>query len=161
MNFRDQGIALRGPLSQFFSGLYLKPLDDAFNQMDVTYLRYQDDILILCRTKRQWNRCRRRLMNILHERHLRLSRKKSLMGAIEMGFHFLGISYLPTQTEDHTNNIHERDCANEPVYYLSERGGKSHKRQPNRVDLYFLCPAAVFFYENVRQGSVLYYANLS
>ena len=111
----DQGIALRGPLSQFFSGLYLKPLDDAFNQMDVTYLRYQDDILILCRTKRQWNRCRRRLMNILHERHLRLSRKKSLMGAIEMGFHFLGISYLPTQTEDHTNNIHERDCANEPI----------------------------------------------
>jgi hypothetical protein len=28
------GIALRGPLSQFFSGLYLKPLDDAFNNLD-------------------------------------------------------------------------------------------------------------------------------
>ena len=39
----DHGIALRGPLSQFFSGIYLKPLDDAFNAMDVTYLRYQDD----------------------------------------------------------------------------------------------------------------------
>jgi len=39
----DTGIALRGPLSQFFSGLYLKPLDDAFDNMDVTYLRYQDD----------------------------------------------------------------------------------------------------------------------
>ena len=39
----DNGIALRGPLSQFFSGLYLKPLDDAFDTMDVTYLRYQDD----------------------------------------------------------------------------------------------------------------------
>ena len=51
-----QGIALRGPLSQFFSGIYLKPLDDAFNNMDVTYLRYQDDILILCKTKRQLNR---------------------------------------------------------------------------------------------------------
>jgi RNA-directed DNA polymerase len=34
------GIALRGPLSQFFSGIYLKPLDDAFDQMDVTYPRY-------------------------------------------------------------------------------------------------------------------------
>lgn len=55
------GIALRGPLSQFFSGIYLKPLDDAFDQMDVTYLRYQDDILILCKTKRQMNRCRRRM----------------------------------------------------------------------------------------------------
>jgi RNA-directed DNA polymerase len=44
----DYGIALRGPLSQFFSALYLKPLDDAFTSMDVTYLRYQDDVLILC-----------------------------------------------------------------------------------------------------------------
>jgi len=39
----DHGIALRGPLSQFFSGIYLKPLDDAFDNMNVTYLRYQDD----------------------------------------------------------------------------------------------------------------------
>lgn len=46
---------LRGPLSQFLSGIFLKPLDDAFNNMDVTYLRYQDDILILCKTKRQLN----------------------------------------------------------------------------------------------------------
>ena len=34
-----RGIALRGPLSQFFSGIYLKPLDDAFDKMQVSYLR--------------------------------------------------------------------------------------------------------------------------
>jgi len=39
----DHGIALRGPLSQFFSGIYLKPLDDAFDETDVHYFRYQDD----------------------------------------------------------------------------------------------------------------------
>jgi RNA-directed DNA polymerase len=39
----SHGIALRGPLSQFFSALYLKPLDDAFLKMGVSYLRYQDD----------------------------------------------------------------------------------------------------------------------
>ena len=39
----DHGIALRGPLSQFFSGIYLKPLDDAFDNMDVSYFRFQDD----------------------------------------------------------------------------------------------------------------------
>jgi retron-type reverse transcriptase len=37
------GIALRGPLSQFFSALYLKPLDEAFDNTEVDYLRYQDD----------------------------------------------------------------------------------------------------------------------
>jgi RNA-directed DNA polymerase len=39
----SQGITLRGPLSQFFSGIYLKPLDDALSKMDVHYLRFQDD----------------------------------------------------------------------------------------------------------------------
>jgi RNA-directed DNA polymerase len=119
------GIALRGPLSQFFSGIYLKPLDDAFDQMRVTYLRYQDDILILCKSKRQLNRCRRRMMEVLHERHLSLSRKKSRMGCINGGFHFLGIDYLPTRTEDNTNITNANDDSLTPpnVPYLNEMGG--------------------------------------
>lgn len=98
----DNGIALRGPLSQFFSALYLKPLDDAFDTMDVVYLRYQDDLIILCKTKRQLERCKRRLMNILQERRLQLSRKKTRIGAVETGFHFLGIQYLETQSPNNT-----------------------------------------------------------
>ena len=98
----DNGIALRGPLSQFFSALYLKPLDDAFDNVDVTYLRYQDDIVILCQTKRQLERCKKRLMSILQERHLQLSRKKTRIGAINGGFHFLGIQYLETQPPNNT-----------------------------------------------------------
>jgi hypothetical protein len=56
-----------------------------------TYLRYQDDIIILCQTKRQLERCKRRLMTTLKERHLQLSRKKTRIGRIAGGFHFLGI----------------------------------------------------------------------
>lgn len=98
------GIALRGPLSQFFSAIYLKPLDDAFDPMDVVYLRYQDDILILCKTKRQLNRCQRRLHEVLHERGLTLSRKKSRIGSIET-FHFLGIHYSGTQSQGTINEV--------------------------------------------------------
>ena len=98
----DHGIALRGPLSQFFSGIYLKPLDEAFDGMDVTYLRYQDDILILCHTKRQLERCKQRMNTVLQERRLHLSRKKTRIGSIEKGFHFLGIQYPGTQTLDNT-----------------------------------------------------------
>lgn len=108
------GIALRGPLSQFFSGIYLKPLDEAFDHMDVTYVRYQDDILILCQTKRQLNRCRRRMMEVLHERHLSLSRKKSRIGSIESEFHFLGVNYLATQTTDNTRVNHANDNTIKP-----------------------------------------------
>ncbi|MEI6514095.1 MAG: reverse transcriptase domain-containing protein, partial [bacterium] len=66
------------------------------------YLRYQDDVIILCKTKRQLERCKRRLMNILQERRLQLSRKKTRIGAIETGFHFLGIQYLETQSPNNT-----------------------------------------------------------
>ncbi len=67
--------------------------------MDVTYIRYQDDLIVLCKTKRQLNRCRRRLMEVLQERKLKLSRKKSRIGDIAKGFHFLGIDYPGTQPQ--------------------------------------------------------------
>ena len=107
----DHGIALRGPLPQFFSGIYLKPLDDAFDAMDVTYLRYQDDVLILCQSKRQLNRAKARLLSVLKERQLKLSRKKTRIGAIDKGFHFLGIHYPGTQPQDNTNVTQTHDKA--------------------------------------------------
>lgn len=126
----DQGIALRGPLSQFFSGLFLKKLDNAFiNCNDVTFLRYQDDFIILCKTKKQLLRCRRRLAEILQERSLSLSRKKSRMGSIHQSFHFLGIHYLPTQPANNTNITHVNDVSlTSPtaVNDLSDQGGGRH-----------------------------------
>lgn len=100
----DNGLPLRGPLSQFLSALYLKPLDDAFNHSDVEYIRYQDDILLLCKTKRQFNRCRQKICKVLKNRRLLLSRKKSKLGAISQNFHFLGVHYLGTQPLDNTNS---------------------------------------------------------
>lgn len=113
-----KGIALRGPLSQFFSGIYLRPLDDAFLNTSVHYFRFQDDVLILCKTKRQMNRCRRRLMEVLSERQLTLSRKKSRMGSIESGFHFLGVDYSPTRMENISKVTPKND-----VQLLDEMGG--------------------------------------
>jgi retron-type reverse transcriptase len=134
----SHGIALRGPLSQFFSGLYLKPLDDAFANMQVSYLRYQDDAIILCKTKRQLNRCRRRMMEILQERGLSLSRKKTRMGHIQSGFHFLGIHYLPTQPGDNTKDIHANDDIIAPpsAQTISEQGGVTQLLIIKRMSLY-------------------------
>ncbi len=100
------GIALRGPLSQFFSGLFLKKLDDAYSNMNVHYLRFQEDILVLCKTKRQLNRCKRRMMEVLRERGLSLSRKKSQIGCILVKALILGVQYLPTRPEDNTTVAH-------------------------------------------------------
>lgn len=135
----DYGIALRGPLSQFFSALYLKPLDDAFDTMDATYIRYQDDIIILCQTKRQLQRCKQRLLSVLQERRLRLSRKKTRIGSIDKSFHFLGIDYPGTQPQDRTY-VTQAPCdsvvQSGSVHYLSSmRGGRQVHRLPNTACL--------------------------
>jgi hypothetical protein len=131
MGFKNpsHGIALRGPLSQFFSGIYLKPLDDAFLGMGVAYFRFQDDVLVLCKTKRQLNRARRRMMEVLHERQLSLSRKKSRMGSIGRGFHFLGIDYLPTQPVNNTTVTYANDgyiAGNDTAYSLVNGGVRGY-----------------------------------
>lgn len=45
------------------------------------------------------------MMEILAERQLKLSRKKSRIGLINKGFHFLGIHYPETQPQDHTKEV--------------------------------------------------------
>lgn len=99
--------------------------------MNVTYIRYQDDWIVLCNTKRQLNRCRRKMMDILNERKLKLSRKKSRIGLIDKDFHFLGIHYPGTQPQDYTKEVqvvHEhvaRDNTNEHILLMSG-GGVMH-----------------------------------
>jgi RNA-directed DNA polymerase len=126
----NQGIALRGPLSQFFSALYLKPLDDAFDKMGVTYHRFQDDLLILCKSHRQMNRCKQRMQAILKERRLSLSRKKTRIGHINRGFHFLGIHYPGTQTQDNIIVTQAKTQSFSPSiseHNLPKVGGGRHK----------------------------------
>lgn len=103
----NQGIALRGPLSQFFSALYLKPLDDAYLHMDVTYIRFQDDVLVLCKSERQLKRAKERMLSVLKERRLGLSSKKTRMGSIDEGFHFLGIHYPGPRPLDNTTTTQD------------------------------------------------------
>ena len=66
-------------------------------------------ILIATKTKRQLDRCKQRMMNVLHDRRLSLSRKKTRIGRIDVGFHFLGIHYPGTQTQDNTNVTQAND----------------------------------------------------
>jgi hypothetical protein len=54
-------------------------------------------------------------MNVLHERGLKLSRKKTRYGAIELGFHFLGVQYPSTRTIDNTHVTHkDSNISHEP-----------------------------------------------
>jgi hypothetical protein len=67
-------------------------------------------------------------MNLLQERRLRLSRKKTRIGAIDKGFHFLGINYLEPQPSDGTNvsqNSFDSAHQNQSEHYLTSIRGHS------------------------------------
>ena len=46
-----QGISAGCPLSPLMGALYLKPLDDQMERLDLPYLRYMDDWVILAKTR--------------------------------------------------------------------------------------------------------------
>lgn len=77
-------------------------------------------------------------MNALQERKLTLSKRKTRIGKIESGFHFLGIEYTPTKTVDNTNIAPVNDDAIVnalPDYCLNnnEKGGENYQSINHRI----------------------------
>ncbi len=112
----SHGIPRRSSLSPFFGALYLAALDQALEgRQGLQYFRYMDDILILAQTKRQYQRARKILFTTLKTLALTLSPSKTCMGAIDKGFHFLGVKFeVPRspQTKIQVSvQIHPRSCA--------------------------------------------------
>ena len=90
----QKGIARRSSLSPFFGALYLSPLDQAFEKTTGTfYARYQDDIIILTRSKSQFCRAKRRIKKILSTLKLVLSPHKSKMGLLTATLHASTYNY--------------------------------------------------------------------
>ncbi len=125
----DKGIPRKSSLSSFFAALYLKPLDLLFEeQSDVLYVRYNDDILILCQTRRQFVKAKKKLSRVLKQLRLKLSPTKTRMGKLHQGFHFLGIDYQVAQTSEPTQchsakvsvKLHQR-CYHRAIDQLKEK----------------------------------------
>jgi hypothetical protein len=90
----QKGIHTRSSLSSLFAALYPKPLDQLFqSRPGLFYVRYNDDFLILVRSKQQFLKVKRQLKQTLQGLKLTYSRRKTKMGALTKGFHFLGIEF--------------------------------------------------------------------
>jgi len=92
------GIPTQSSLSPFFGALYLSALDQAFtDRKGIFYLRYVDDCIILIESKRQYAKARKKLFSVLKELRLKISPHKTRMGALNKGFHFLGVNFEVTR----------------------------------------------------------------
>ena len=48
----EKGLAVGSPLSQVLANIYLDSFDDAISELDIRYIRYNDDILIFTRSEK-------------------------------------------------------------------------------------------------------------
>ena len=97
--YRDirKGISRGCPLSPILGALYLKGVDEHFAAVSAVsglhYVRYMDDLLILCQRRWQLRGALKQLYGLLEPLKLTLHPDKTFIGPIQRGFDFLGYHF--------------------------------------------------------------------
>ena len=99
---KGKGILAGGALSTLLGAVYLSPLDAAMNRLykkgNIFYIRYQDDIVILAKTRWKLRQAVKELYQIINELKLKIHQdKKRYIGKTEKGFDFLGYFFKPAR----------------------------------------------------------------
>jgi vesicle coat complex subunit len=133
------GIPIRSSLSPFFSALYLSPLDKAFeNKNGIFYIRYVDDIIILTETEKQYKKAKKKLFAILRELKLKLSPKKTRIGKLKNGFHFLGVDFqinLKEEENQTVKNVTKKEKEKQEVKKTNEVNEVNAIHSPQTIGL--------------------------
>ena len=92
---KGKGIVAGGALSNLLGAVYLSSLDSAMNRLykkgNIFYIRYQDDIVILAKTRWKLRHTIKELYQIIDKLKLTIHQdKKRFIGKTEKGFSFLG-----------------------------------------------------------------------
>lgn len=87
------GVPQGGPLSPLLSNIMLNELDKELENRDHPFVRYADDCLIFCKSRRAAERTKDSIIRFIEEvLYLRVNREKTKIGHIS-GMKFLGYSF--------------------------------------------------------------------
>jgi hypothetical protein len=86
----EKGIMAGTPLSSFYANLYLEELDRYFEEINVPYARYSDDIILFAPSREETERHAEHIRAFLADRGLTLNPEKEFFSAPEEGWTFLG-----------------------------------------------------------------------
>jgi RNA-directed DNA polymerase len=94
---RQRGLPIGNQTSQFFSNIYLNPLDHFIKEKlrICGYIRYVDDFVIFSDDKNQLADIREECRSFLATLRLRLHPKKSIISRVKDGTRFLGFRVFP------------------------------------------------------------------
>jgi retron-type reverse transcriptase len=87
---KPRGILQGGVLSPLFGNVYLDRFDKLALKQGLKLIRYGDDIVVCCRSKREAETILKLVAKLLAKLDLRLNPHKTVIVHAEKGFHFLG-----------------------------------------------------------------------
>jgi CRISPR-associated protein Cas1 len=89
----EKGLAQGAPLSPMLANLYLDVLDERLDAPARKPVRYADDLLVMCKTKRDAAAAMRIAREVTSELKLALNEEKSKLTSFEEGFKYLGAAF--------------------------------------------------------------------
>ena len=81
------------PVASFFANVYLMDLDEQMEQRGITYYRYSDDMLMLCRSEEEKQQCLALVEEVMREKKLELNPDKQFSSGPGEPFPFLGCQF--------------------------------------------------------------------
>lgn len=80
-------------LSTFLANVYLMDLDKYFEDNNIIYARYSDDIMIFAKTKKELNKHKEYILNFIKEKDLIINKDKENLFLPNTAWNFLGFEY--------------------------------------------------------------------
>jgi len=93
IRYRISGTPQGGVISPLLSNVYLTVLDNALTEGGYKFVRYADDVLILCRSGEEAERALNHARTVLARLKLELNEEKTHISTFDKGFDFLGFHF--------------------------------------------------------------------
>ena len=105
------GVPQGGPLSPLLSNIMLHELDMELERRGLRFVRYADDCLIFCKSKRACIRVKESITKFIEQvLYLKVNKEKTTIGYIQ-GKKFLGYSFYVTKRKEWALYIHPKSYA--------------------------------------------------
>lgn len=120
---RTIGLAQGSPLSPLLANLYLDSFDEYLSTLPVRFIRYVDDLLILCRTEAETAEILESSGHFLNELGLHLKKEKTFVGKATDPFLYLGLQFEGgklQETDEQVQDFKKKPLfVTEPYAYLA------------------------------------------
>lgn len=93
VRYQISGTPQGGTISPLLSNVYLTVLDNALTEKGYKFVRYADDVLILCQSEKEAFGALNYARNVLDRLKLELNEEKTRISSFEEGFDFLGFHF--------------------------------------------------------------------